>query len=164
LRHATTILLWVVLTAQVYGHGYTVSTLAEAHKRSDFIGVVLVLDVQKPHEQEYSARNPVAMRFKLIETLKGATQVKTKAIFRLPPIERDMGDGKVMREWLKIPASGSETSVTKGTECIIYAQKHALAQDGDTIRILRIDPISEKPKLVELLKAGKQGSQPAAAP
>ena len=136
------------------------STVDEAHAKVDFIFAVKVKEVSQP-QKEYTGAEPypIELQFELIETLKGAATAKTNAIYTQPAIERRLDDGKVMRVWLKVLASGKELSVAKGGKYLLYAQKHGIQDDERAIRIVRIDPMSEKSKLVEAMKKMKTSQQ-----
>ena len=159
MRNFLLITIFGLLVNSVFGHGLTLSTIEEAHSQVEYIFVVKVTDVSKPKEQYTGAKTyPVHLKFEFIEALKGAATVKTKAVYYHPAIELKLEDGNVLRAWLKVLASGKELSVTKGGKYLIYAPKTGIHRDIDTISIVRIDPISEKDKLIEAMKK-VEGSQ-----
>ena len=146
------VLLLTLFTEFVHGHGFTTSTLEETHGQVEHIFAVKVTKVTKP-QKEYTGEKsyPIEIEYELIEILKGGKISKTKAIYTLPAIQRTLPDGQVMRVWLNTLASGKELSVAKGESYLLYAQKNGVREDDAAVFIVRIDPISDKPELVELL-------------
>ena len=160
MRNLILILLLALHSHSVYGHGFDVSTIEEVHGQVDLIFAVKITKVSKPKEG-YTGKKPypVEIDFGLIEALKGNPTAKTKGIYTHPAIETEFPNGKVMRVWLKVLASGNELSVVKGKEYLIYAHKHGMQENNPVVRIVRIDPISEKQKLTVLLKESRKKSQ-----
>jgi hypothetical protein len=104
-------------------------------------------------KQAYTGRksSPIEIEIKSLDAIKGPTTRRTKGIYTLPAIETKTPNGQVLRVWLSTQASGQELTVTAGKAFIIYARKSGISGDDESIRILRIDPISVKPRLLELL-------------
>ena len=160
MKNAILITVVALLAGRAYGHGFTVSTIEEVHGKVEHIFAVKVLAVSKPEKQYTGAEPyPVELQFEITETLKGVATAKTNAIYTLPAIERETVDGTVMRVWLKTPASGQELSVVKGKEYLLYVPKLGILADKPAIGLVRIDPISEKKKLMKLLESTKKSQQ-----